>query len=46
MKTTIEKLIEAEKLRKEMGEWGLKEAEKYSWDKIADRVLNFYKKCS
>ena len=40
------KLITNEKLRKEMGEWGLKEVEKYSWETVADRVLNFYKKCS
>jgi phosphatidylinositol alpha-mannosyltransferase len=46
LSSKLEKLIIDEKLRKEMGEWGLKEAEKYSWDKIADRVLNFYKKCS
>jgi phosphatidylinositol alpha-mannosyltransferase len=46
LSSKLEKLIVDEKLRKEMGEWGLKEAEKYSWDKIADRVLNFYKKCS
>jgi len=42
----LEKLIIDEKLRKEMGEWGIQEAEKYSWKKVADRVLNFYKKCS
>lgn len=41
----IEILIEKPKLRKEMGEWGIKEAEKYSWEKIANRVLNFYKLC-
>ena len=28
-----------------MGEWGLKEAKKYSWPKIADQVLNFYQLC-
>lgn len=41
----LELLIKSEKLRKEMGEWGLKEAQKYSWPKIADRVLAFYKAC-
>ena len=46
LSSKLEKLIIDEKLRKEMGEWGLKEVEKYSWDKVADRVLNFYKKCS
>lgn len=39
----LEILIKNEKIRKEMGEWGRKEAEKYSWDKIAKETLNFYK---
>jgi glycosyltransferase involved in cell wall biosynthesis len=34
-----------EVLRKKMGEWGLKEAQKYSWDKISQRVLDFYEVC-
>ena len=38
-------LIERPELRKEMGEWGLKEAGRYSWEKIAERVLGFYKLC-
>jgi phosphatidylinositol alpha-mannosyltransferase len=42
----LEKLIINKKLREEMGEWGLKEAQKYSWDKVADQVLQFYKECS
>jgi phosphatidylinositol alpha-mannosyltransferase len=41
----LELLIKNPKLRKEMGEWGLKEAQQYSWPKIADRVLAFYKVC-
>jgi phosphatidylinositol alpha-mannosyltransferase len=41
----LEILIKSEKLRKEMGEWGIKEANKYSWPKIADKVLAFYKYC-
>jgi phosphatidylinositol alpha-mannosyltransferase len=41
----IETLIKNEKLRKEMGEWGQKEAKKYSWEKIADKVLEFYQIC-
>jgi phosphatidylinositol alpha-mannosyltransferase len=45
MAKKIEILIKNEKLRKEMGEWGLKEAEKYSWSKIAERVLDFYQIC-
>ncbi|MBU0546672.1 glycosyltransferase family 4 protein [Patescibacteria group bacterium] len=39
-------LIKNEDLRKEMGEWGIKEAQDYSWDKIAQRVLDFYNLCS
>jgi len=41
----LELLIKNEKLRKEMGEWGLKEAQKYSWPKIVDQVLAFYELC-
>jgi hypothetical protein len=28
-----------------MGEWGIKEAQKYSWSRIAERVLEFYRLC-
>lgn len=38
----IEVLITDDVKRKEMGEWGLKESQKYAWPKIADRILNFY----
>lgn len=41
----IELLIKNPKLRKEMGQWGRKEAEKYSWPKIADQILDFYHLC-
>ncbi|MFA5169598.1 MAG: glycosyltransferase family 4 protein [Candidatus Paceibacterota bacterium] len=41
----LEKLIKDENLRKEMGEWGLEEVKKYSWEKVADRVIEFYKEC-
>jgi len=41
----LEILIKSKKLRKEMGEWGLKEAQNYSWSKIADQVLDFYELC-
>jgi phosphatidylinositol alpha-mannosyltransferase len=41
----MEVLIKSKKLRKEMGEWGIKEAQKYSWPRVADRVLDFYKHC-
>jgi len=42
----LEILIKNPKLRKEMGQWGIKEAEKYSWQKIADKILDFYRFCS
>ncbi len=41
----LEILIKSPKLRKEMGKWGIQEAKKYSWPKIADQVLNFYELC-
>ena len=41
----IEILIKNPQLRKEMGEWGIKEAKKYSWPKISEQVLDFYKFC-
>ena len=41
----LESLVVDEKLRKEMGEWGIETAKKYSWEKIADQVLEFYKVC-
>jgi len=41
----LELLIKSEKLRKEMGEWGIQESKKYAWPKIADQVLAFYELC-
>lgn len=41
----IEILIKNDGLRKKMGEWGQKEAQDYSWPKIAGRVLDFYQLC-
>ncbi|MFH1462127.1 MAG: glycosyltransferase family 4 protein [bacterium] len=41
----IELLIQDESLRKEMSEWGIAEAQKYSWSKIADQILTFYQLC-
>jgi len=38
-------LIKDQKLRKKMGEAGLKEVRKYSWQKVAQRVLDFYQLC-
>ncbi len=28
-----------------MGEWGIRESQKYSWPKITDQILNFYQLC-
>ena len=41
----LEILIKNPKLREEMGEWGITQAKKYSWPKIADQILGFYKIC-
>jgi len=41
----IEALIEDPLLRKDASEEGLKEVQEYSWKKIVDKILNFYKKC-
>jgi len=41
----IEVLIKDEKLREKMGFWGRKEAEKYSWEKVGQKVLDFYSFC-
>ena len=41
----LEILINNPELRKEMGKWGIKEAQKYSWPKIVDQVLAFYDLC-
>jgi phosphatidylinositol alpha-mannosyltransferase len=42
MAKELKTLIKDEKLRKIMGEHGIKEAQDYSWSKIAQRVLDFY----
>ncbi len=41
----IAALIKNPKLRKKMGERGLREAKNYSWQNIADKVLDFYHLC-
>jgi phosphatidylinositol alpha-mannosyltransferase len=41
----IEILIKNSKLREEMGKWGINEAKKYSFSKIAQKVLDFYNFC-
>lgn len=38
----MEGLLKDEKKRKELREWGLQEVKKYSWSKVAERVLDFY----
>lgn len=38
----IETLILSNEKREELKEWSLDEVQKYSWEKIAARVLNFY----
>ena len=39
---TIDTMLANHLLRKELSEWGIKEAKQYSWQTIADQVLNFY----
>lgn len=41
----LEILIKNPDLRKKMGKWGQKEAQEYSWKKIASKVLDFYREC-
>jgi phosphatidylinositol alpha-mannosyltransferase len=36
-------LCEDKELRKMMGEWGKREVEKYTWDKVCDQVEDIYK---
>lgn len=40
----LEFLIENPKKRKEMGQWGIGEAQKYNWPQIASKTLEFYQK--
>jgi len=41
----IDVLIENKSLRQEVAEWGVAEAQNYSWSKVADKILNFYQLC-
>lgn len=41
----IQFLIENKELRKKLGKWGRTFAEKYSWAKVAEKILNFYRLC-
>jgi phosphatidylinositol alpha-mannosyltransferase len=45
LRNALEKLIEDPKLREKMGKIALKEAKEYSFEKIAKKVLNFYREC-
>ncbi|PIW92800.1 MAG: hypothetical protein COZ88_00270 [Candidatus Nealsonbacteria bacterium CG_4_8_14_3_um_filter_34_13] len=42
----LEILIRNKGLRREMGKWGRKEAEEYSWPKISEKILDFYQLCA
>ena len=44
MEKKLEILIKNQDKRETIGRWGREEAEKYSWDKIAGRTLEFYNK--
>lgn len=41
----LEILIKDKKLRQEIGKWGRKQAQKYSWGRICDQILDFYHLC-
>lgn len=41
----IELLIKDQKLRKKVSEQGIREAKEYSWEKIAEEVIDFYELC-
>jgi len=40
----IKILVKNKKKRDDLGEWGKKEVQKYSWPRIAEQVLSFYEK--
>ena len=35
-------LVKDSKLRQELSRWELKEVQKYSWSKVAERILEYY----
>lgn len=41
----IEILVKNPDLRRKMGRWNEKDAQKYSWSKVASEILDFYKSC-
>ena len=38
----LQNLVENKKLRERLGKWGLKQVEKYSWDKVGNEILKVY----
>ncbi|MEK7482211.1 MAG: glycosyltransferase family 4 protein [Patescibacteria group bacterium] len=42
----IEILITSEQKRGEMGQWGIEQSKKYSWEVIAQETLSFYKRAA
>lgn len=42
LEETLKRLVDNENLRRRLGEWGIREAEKYSWEKVGGRILRFY----
>lgn len=43
---TLTGLLESEGLRRKYSVWGLREVQKYSWPKISQKVLSFYRQVS
>jgi phosphatidylinositol alpha-mannosyltransferase len=41
----LEILIKNKKLREELGQWGIQEAKKYSWEKVTEKIIDFYLFC-
>lgn len=44
LEASLRRLMGSKSLRKKLGQWGLKEAQKYSWPKISQQVLAYYQK--
>lgn len=38
----LQNLVENKKLRERLGKWGLKQVEKYSWEKVGNEILKVY----
>ena len=41
---SLKSLISSKSLRKKLGRWGLEEVKKYSWEKVAEKILKYYNK--